>query len=70
MMIYFEEGLKNLIPDYVSSMYWNIYKEYRQSDEYREKTTYEKFEYLINKFGAEEFEKFLLSVEEHYIEDE
>lgn len=70
MLVYFEEGLKNLIPDYVSSMYWNIHKEYRQSEEYREKTVYEKFEYLISKFGAESFEEFLVSVQEHYIEEE
>jgi hypothetical protein len=54
MKLYFEkDGLKSLIPDYVDSRYWSIYKEYRQSDEYREKDVYEKFEYLIREFGAE-----------------
>ena len=69
-MIYFEEDdLKSLIPDYVNSMYWNIYKEYRQSDEYCEKTIYEKFEYLVHKFGAEEFEKFLISREKQWMDE-
>ena len=64
MTLYFEnDGLKSLIPDYVNSRYWSIYKEYRQSDEYREKTVYEKFEYLICEFGAEDFEAFLVSRE-------
>jgi hypothetical protein len=37
MKLYFEkDGLKSLIPDYVDSRYWSIYKEYRQSDEYPE----------------------------------
>ena len=69
-MIYFEEDdLKSLIPDYVNSMYWNIFKEYRQSEEYRKKTIYEKFEYVICKFGAEAFEEFLVSRAKHWMEE-
>ena len=68
--IYFEkEGLKSLIPDYVDSRYWSIYKEYRQSDEYQEKDVYEKFEYLIREFGAEDFEAFLVSREKECMEE-
>ena len=38
MTLYFEKaGLKSLIPDYVDSRYWSIYKGYRKSDLYREK---------------------------------
>lgn len=71
MKLYFEKnGLKGLISDYVESRYWEINKEYRQSDEYRDKDIYQKFEYLIRKFGAEDFEVFLVSREKECCEEE
>ena len=71
MRLYFENGgLKTLISGYVESRYWNIYKEYRQSEEYQEKDIYEKFEYLIREFGAEDFECYLESREKECYEEE
>ena len=71
MRLYFEKGgLKTLISGYVESRYWNIYKEYRQSEEYQEMDIYKKFEYLIREFGAEDFECYLKSREKEGYEEE
>ena len=60
MKLYFEkDGLKGLVSSYVKSRYWDLDKDYRQSDEYHDKDIYQKFEYLICEFGAEDFEAFL-----------
>ena len=71
MTLYFEkDGLKGLISGYVESRYWDINKDYRQSDEYRDKDIYQKFECLICKFGTEDFEAFLVSREKECCEEE
>lgn len=71
MKLYFEKnGLKGLISGYVESRYWYINKDYRQSDEYHDKDIYQKFEFLIREFGAEDFEAFLVSREKECCEEE
>lgn len=71
MKLYFEkDGLKRLISGYVESRYWSINKDYRQSDEYHDKDIYQKFEFLIREFGAEDFEAFLVSREKECCEEE
>ena len=71
MKLYFEkDGLKGLISDYVESRYWYINKDYRQSDEYRDKDIYQKFEFLIREFGAKDFEAYLVSREKECCEEE
>ena len=70
MKLYFgKDGLKSLIPDYVESRYWYVNKDYRQSDEYHDKDIYQKFEFLIREFGAEDFEAFLISREKECMEE-
>ncbi len=71
MKLYFgKDGLKGLISGYVESRYWYINKDYRQSDEYHDKDIYQKFEFLIREFGAEDFEAFLVSREKEYCEED
>lgn len=70
LKLYDLESITELIPKYVESAYWDLYKEYRQSDEYRNLDTHEKFETCIKELGAYHFENFLKHYQLKYSEEE